>query len=264
MKLFCFGMGYVASHFAKLPIWQSVYGTHRDDFPLNEEAKFALKNATHILISIPPDAQGDIALKEISNLQSPISNLQWLGYLSTTGVYGDMAGGWANENTPLNPNNERSKWRVLAENQWQASGLPVNIYRLSGIYGAGRSAIDELKNGTAKRIYKENQFFSRIHVDDIAQVLAKSLNISGEIYNLADDKPAPSYEVVEYAAKLMGITPPPLVKFEDAELSEMARSFYSSSRRMENTKIKQLLGGNLKYPTYKEGLGAVFTLYKQI
>jgi len=191
-------------------------------------------------------------------------NPKWFGYLSTTGVYGNMDGGWANEQTPVNPNNLRSQQRVEAEQHWLHSGLPVNIYRLSGIYGPGRSAIDELNEGTAKRVYKENQFFSRIHVEDIVAVLQASMNISGEIYNLADDKPVPSYEVVEYAAKLMGISPPPMVDFKDAELSPMARSFYRSSRRMENNKIKQLLGRPLKHPTYVEGLESIFTNYKPI
>lgn len=255
MKLFCFGFGYTASYFAKALPWESVHGTHRGDFPLNDELLDALRNATHILHSIPPTADGD----SVINLKSEIRNLKWLGYLSTTGVYGNHDGGWVDETTPVQPNNERSAWRVKAEQQWLKSGLPVNIFRLSGIYGAGRSAIDELKAGTAKRIHKENQFFSRIHVEDIVQILSKSFGHKGEIFNCADDYPCSSAEVVEYAAKLTGVEPPPLVNFEQAQLSEMARSFYSSSRRVKNNKVKQMLGAKLLYPTYKEGLEAILT-----
>ncbi len=254
MKLFCFGFGYVASYFATAANWESVHGTHRADFPLNPQDQQRLWEATHILHSIPPSAKLDFNYE-----MQP----KWFGYLSTTGVYGDTKGDWVDETSEVNPNNERTRQRVLAEQQWLNSGLPVNVYRLSGIYGAGRSAIDDLKDGTAKRIYKENQFFSRIHVDDICKVLLASTNKTGEIYNVADDLPAPSTEVVEYAAKLMGITPPPLVPYEKAELSEMARSFYASSRRVKNDKIKAL-GIKLAYPTYKEGLDAIFTKYKSL
>ena len=251
-KLFCFGLGYVANYLASSAPWEAVHGTHRADFPLNPEMQQRLWEATHILHSIPPSA--DIRL---DYAMQP----KWFGYLSTTGVYGDTKGGWVDENSPTNPNNKRSEERVRAEQEWLNSGLPVNIYRLSGIYGPGRSAIDELKQGTAKRIYKENQFFSRIHVEDICRVLMASMGKTGEIYNLADDMPAPAAEVVEYAAKLLGITPPPLVDYEKAELSEMARSFYSSSRRVKNNKIKEL-GINFAYQTYKEGLQDIFTKYQ--
>lgn len=188
---------------------------------------------------------------------------KWFGYLSTTGVYGDTKGDWVDENTEVRPNNERTEQRVLAEQQWLNSGYPVNVYRLAGIYGPGRSAIDDLKEGTAKRIYKKNQYFSRIHVEDICKVLLASMNKTGEIYNVADDYPSPATEPVEYAAKLLGITPPPLVDYEKAELSEMARSFYASSRRVKNNKIKKL-GIKLAYPTYIEGLDAIFTKYQQL
>lgn len=249
MKLFCFGFGYVASYFAKSTEWQSVHGTHRADFPLNAELKKALAEATHILHSIPPSANIEFDYK---------INPEWFGYLSTTGVYGDTKGEWVDETSPASPNNERSRQRVEAEKKWLASNLPVNVFRLSGIYGPGRSAIDELKEGTAKRIYKEGQFFSRIHVEDICTILKASFGKKGEIYNCADDLPAPATEVVEFAANLLGIEPPPLIPYEKAELSEMAKSFYSSSRKVKNNKIKEELGIKLAYNTYKEGLSAIF------
>ena len=252
MKLFCFGYGYTAGYFAKAHNWQSVYGTHRNSFPLDEEGKKALREATHILVSIPPDKDGDLVLRQKYEM-----NPEWVGYLSTTGVYGNHDGGWVDESTPTNPNNDRSDWRVKAETEWLKSGLPVNVFRLSGIYGAGRSVIDDLKMGMAKRIDKPNQLFSRIHVEDIVQILSKSFAVKGEIFNCADDYPCSSAEVVEYAAKLIGVEPPPLVPFEKAQLSEMARSFYSSSRRTKNEKIKKMLGVSLKYPTYKEGLAQI-------
>ena len=253
-KLFCFGFGYVANCLANSVPWASVHGTHRADFPLNAELQQRLWEASHILHSIPPSAIIDYNYE-----MQP----KWLGYLSTTGVYGDTKGDWVDETSETNPNNERSRQRVLAEQQWLNSGYNVNVYRLSGIYGPGRSSIDELKEGTAKRIYKENQYFSRIHVEDICKVLLASMDKTGEIYNCADDMPAPATEVVEYAAKLLNITPPPLVPYEKAQLSEMARSFYSSSRRVKNDKIKAL-GIKLAYPTYKEGLDAIFTKYKSL
>lgn len=255
MKLFCFGFGYVASYFAKSPIWESVDGTHRADFPLNSVLQKKLREATHILHSIPPSA---------NILYDYEMQPEWFGYLSTTGVYGDTKGEWVDETSPVNPNNERTKQRVEEEQRWLKSGLPVNVFRLSGIYGPGRNAMEELYVGTAKRIYKEGQFFSRIHVKDICTVLAASFRKKGEIYNVADDLPAPATEVVEYAAKLMGMDPPPLVPYETAELSEMARSFYASSRKVKNNKIKEELGIKLAYPTYKQGLDALFTESKPL
>ncbi len=261
MKLFCFGFGYTASYFANSPGWESVSGTHRADFPLDGEKLAQLAEATHILHSIPPTAGGDMVLDIFRRGAKP-DNLKWFGYLSTTGVYGNHDGGWVDETTKVNPNNARSEWRVRAEREWLGSGLPVNVFRLSGIYGPGRSAIDDLKQGKARRIHKENQYFSRIHVEDIAQILIKSLDVSHETFNCADDLPCSAAEVVEFAAELLGVEPPPLVPFAQAELSEMARSFYSSSRRVENGKIKQKLGVELAYPTYKEGLQAIFTKYQ--
>lgn len=252
-KLFCFGYGYSAQYLAQKSLWAEFTGTHRADFPLNISMQKKLAEATHVLLSIPPDAQGDLVIREKYEI-----NAQWVGYLSTTGVYGDAAGGWVDETSPLNANQERSKWRVIAEQQWLETGLPVEVFRLSGIYGAGagRNAIEAIKDGSARRIAKENQFFSRIHVEDIAQILLASIATpeQGVIYNCADDLPCQQAEVIEFAAKLLGVEPPPLIRFEDAELSPMARSFYSSSRKVCNKKIKEKLGVKLKFPTYVEGL----------
>lgn len=259
-KLFCFGFGYCAQELAKAGEWVEVTGTHREDFPLKAELQKKLAEATHILLSIPPDAKGDLVFRENYEM-----NAQWVGYLSTTGVYGDAKGGWVDETSECNPTQERSKWRVIAEQQWLASGLPVEIFRLSGIYGAkkGRNALDSVRDGTARRIAKENQFFSRIHVEDIVQILLASIAQprAGEIYNCADDLPCPQAEVVEFAADLLAVELPALVKFENAELSPMARSFYSSSRKVKNDKIKSKLGIRLAFPTYKEGLKDIWEKY---
>jgi len=177
-----------------------------------------------------------------------------MGYLSTTGVYGDRQGDVVTEESELNPTSDRARRRVLAETQWQP--FKAQIFRLPGIYGKGRSQLDSLRNGTAKRIVKPQQIFSRIHVEDIAGILAASMARPnpGRIYNVADDEPCPPQDVVAYAAELLGVTPPPEVPFESANLSPMARSFYDDSKRVSNTRIKQELGYELKYPNYKLGL----------
>jgi nucleoside-diphosphate-sugar epimerase len=285
--LFCFGLGYSAITLAERLLakgWE-VSGTNRSEekcemlahkgmcsyvFPLpailppgksipkhDLHLSDSLELATHLLLSIPPDEKdGDIILKYFLSYLKHAEDIQWIGYLSTTGVYGDHQGGWVDETTPVNPPNARSQRRAEAEEAWLASGLPVHIFRLSGIYGKGRSAIDDLKNGTARRIDKKDQVFSRIHVDDIATILEASIKhpAPGSIYNCADDLPAPQEEVVAYAAKLLNMEPPPLIPFEAADLSPMARSFYESNRRVSNKKIKEELGVKLAYPDYKLGL----------
>lgn len=253
-------MGYTASVFAKKLDWEEVTGTHRGDFPLNDALKVKLAEATHVLLSIPPDAKGDLVFRENYEI-----NAEWIGYLSTTGVYGDAKGGWVDENSICKPTQERSKWRVTAENQWLRSQHLVEVFRLSGIYGPkeGRNTFSSLKNGTARRIDKENQFFSRIHVDDIAEILAKSIanGKTGEVYNCADNLPCPQAELVEYAAELLGVEPPPLIPFAEADLSPMAKSFYSSSRKINNDKVKLNLGMKFAFPTYKEGLTSIWENY---
>ncbi len=217
----------------------------------------ALARATHILGSAAPDAAGDPFLQAVPLIaQSPAV---WVGYLSTTGVYGDHQGGWVDEDTPLTPRSDRGRWRVLAETQWRATRLPVHVFRLAGIYGPGRGPFEKVRDGTARRIIKPGQFFSRIHVVDIAQVLAASIRqpAPGTAYNVCDDNPAPPEDVLSHAAHLLGLPEPPAVPFDEAEISPMARSFYGESKRVRNDRIKTGLGVRLHYPTYQEGLAAL-------
>jgi nucleoside-diphosphate-sugar epimerase len=218
----------------------------------------AIAAASHILVSLPPDADGDPVLARHRPALAA-ARPAWLGYLSTTGVYGDRAGGWVDEASPLAPVGERGRRRVAAEAAWAATGLPVHHFRLAGIYGPGRSALDRLRAGTARRIVKPGQVFSRIHVADIAAALAASIARPdpGRAYNLADDEPAPPEDVIEFAAGLLGLPVPPAVAFEDADLGPMARSFYAESKRVANDRIKRELGLRLAYPDYRRGLAAI-------
>ena len=223
-----------------------------------------LARASHVLVSIAPGPGGDPVLaSEAEALSAAAPHLQWLGYLSTTGVYGDHAGGWVDEATPLTPATERGRARVQAEAAWQAlaaqCGLPLHIFRLAGIYGPGRGPFEKLRNGTARRIIKPGQVFSRIHVDDIAATLAASIAQPnpGAIYNVCDDAPAPPEDVITHAACLLGMPPPPIVDFAQANLPPMAASFYAESKRVRNDRIKHELGVRLAYPGYREGLAAV-------
>jgi nucleoside-diphosphate-sugar epimerase len=218
----------------------------------------ALARATHILASAAPDAAGDPFLTA-AGAQIAASAPEWVGYLSTTGVYGDHQGAWVDETTPLTPSSPRGAHRVLAERQWQATDLPVHIFRLAGIYGPGRGPFEKVRDGSARRIIKQGQVFSRTHVEDIAQVLMASIARPnpGAAYNVCDDDPAPPEDVLSHAAHLLGLPEPPAVAFEDAEMSPMARSFYSESKRVRNDRIKDELGVRLRYPTYREGLEAL-------
>ncbi|MFZ7092071.1 SDR family oxidoreductase [Primorskyibacter sp. 2E233] len=221
----------------------------------------ALEKATHLLISAAPDDQGDPALRLLGDkidLYAP--DLHWAGYLSTTGVYGDHHGAWVDEATPLTPSTERGEARVQAEADWGAiPHLPLHVFRLAGIYGPGRGPFSKVRNGTARRIVKQGQVFSRIHVDDIAQVLEASIKAPnpGAVYNLCDDDPAPPQDVIAYAAELLGLPVPPEIPFEQVDLSPMARSFYSESKRVSNSRIKHELGIKLMYPDYRAGLAAL-------
>lgn len=235
------------------------------------DPEHALHEVSHILISIPPDQEGDPVLRHhAEHLAALGEQLQWVGYLSTTGVYGDHGGEWVDETTPVAPGNDRLKRRVEAEQGWlelwRAFGLPVHIFRLAGIYGpaSGRSPVDKLLTGDAKRVYKEGQFFSRIHVEDVAAVLAASMEHPhpGAVYNVCDDEPAPSHEVIEYAAGLLGMEPPPMLPYTEAGLSDMGREFYESNRRVKNQKIKDELGVRLIYPTYRRGIEQIVRLKK--
>jgi nucleoside-diphosphate-sugar epimerase len=274
-QLFCFGLGYSALGAARklAAMGWRIAGTSRDPAKCASlraegiDAQIfapgqalvrpeAFLDADAILTSIAPDGSGDMVL----NLYSAElrAHQAWLGYLSTTGVYGDAKGGWVDETAPRLATSARGQARILAEDQWL--GLGGHVFRLAGIYGPGRSQIDSLRNGTAKRLIKPGQVFSRIHVDDIAAVICASLAqpAPGLAYNVADNEPAPPQDVVAYAARLMGIEPPPEQDFDVAApgLSEMARSFYADNKRIDNSRIKRELGVRLTYPTYREGLSA--------
>lgn len=219
----------------------------------------AIRAATHIVVSIPPDEDGDPALLRHEGPLKAAPRLEWIAYLSTTGVYGDRQGGWVDETSDLAPVNARSARRVAAERAWIRTGLPVHIFRLAGIYGPGRSALDRMRQGRAQRIVKPGQVFSRIHRDDIAQTLRASMEhpAPGTAYNLADDAPAPPQDVIAYAADLLGLPCPPEIPFDEAELSTMARSFFGESKRVSNARIKNRLGVVLRYPDYQSGLKAI-------
>ena len=278
-KLLIFGCGYSAQAFVRRlgQRWQ-VTGTTRDpgkkshleaqgiDARLwpGEDLRPELQEATHLLLSIAPVADGDPVVAAYGDAVARAApHLRWVGYLSTTGVYGDHDGGWIDETTPLEPTTRRGKARLVAERQWQAiakaGGLPLHIFRLAGIYGPGRGPFWKVRNGTARRIIKENQYFSRIHVDDIASVLAASVARPdpGAIYNVADDDPSPPEDVLSEAARLLDLPEPPEVRFEDAEMTPMARSFYAESKRVRNDRIKRDLGVTLLYPDYHTGLRAL-------
>lgn len=226
-----------------------------------------LDAATHILVSAGPTGQGDPVLAELrGQIAIAAPHLDWVGYLSTTGVYGDHQGGWVDEDAPLTPSTRRGKLRVAAEAAWQnlatETGLPLHIFRLAGIYGTGRGPFAKVRDGTARRIIKPGQVFSRIHVDDIAQVLAASIAKPnpGAIYNLCDDDPAPPQDVIAHAAALLNLPIPPAVAFDAAELSPMARSFYAESKRVRNNRIKDELGVTLIFPDYRTGLQSLLAL----
>ena len=224
----------------------------------------ALSRATHLLSSVAPTEAGDPVLTAAGEaIAEAAPHIEWAGYLSTTGVYGDHAGGWVDEDTPLTPSTRRGEMRVAAEAGWRAladrSGLPLHIFRLAGIYGPGRGPFEKVRDGTARRIIKAGQVFSRTHVEDIAQVLHASIlrPDPGAAYNVCDDDPAPPEDVLAHAAELLGLPPPPEVPFDAAEMTPMARSFYAESKRVRNDRIKEDLGVVLRYPTYREGLAAL-------
>jgi nucleoside-diphosphate-sugar epimerase len=224
----------------------------------------ALARATHLLSSVAPEEAGDPVLLAAGDaIAAAAPHIRWAGYLSTTGVYGDHGGGWVDEATALTPSTRRGEMRVAAEAAWRAladrSGLPLHIFRLAGIYGPGRGPFEKVRDGTARRIIKPGQVFSRTHVEDIAQVLHASIlrPNPGAAYNVCDDDPAPPEDVLAHAAELLGLPPPPEVPYETAEMTPMARSFYAESKRVRNDRIKEELGVVLRYPSYREGLAAL-------
>ena len=277
--LFSFGHGYSARALGRrlLPRGWRIYGTTRDAakaetlrsegvIPLlwdedGDDIGPALTEATHLLSSVGPNEDGDPVLSRHKDAIARIApRLAWTGYLSTTGVYGDHQGAWVDETTPLTPSTRRGKLRVAAEAEWQAiPGLPLHVFRLAGIYGPGRGPFAKLREGTARRIIKPGQVFSRIHVDDIAQVLEASMHAPcpAAVYNLCDDDPAPPEDVIAFAANLLGQPVPDEVAFDDADLSPMARSFYSESKRVSNRRIRDTLGIQLIHPDYRSGLRAI-------
>jgi nucleoside-diphosphate-sugar epimerase len=279
-RLFIFGLGYCGLEIAKLAGmagWR-VAGTCRTNEKAGELKQLgfdahlfdgtaalpveALGKASHVLCTIAPGTTGDPVLKTSARV---LRDARWLGYLSTTGVYGDHGGRWVDEETPPRPAQPRSIARLATERAWQAMGIEmgfaVDIFRLPGIYGPGRSTIDQVKAGTARRIDKPGQVFSRIHVEDVAGTVLQALGRvhAGAIYNVADDLPASTGEVVAFACELLGKPVPPAVPWDDAAptMSAMARSFYAENRRVKNDRIKDELGVALRYPTYKEGLRAI-------
>ena len=275
MKLLSFGHGYSARALTPLLLkqgWQ-VTGTTRTEEKaavLRQEGvtpvlwghdlSAACAEASHILISAGPGSDGDPVLAEYGDvIRETIGQKAWVGYLSTTGVYGDHDGGWVDETTALTPSTKRGQLRVDAEAAWQTICPAVHIFRLAGIYGPGRGPFAKVRNRTARRIIKRGQVFSRIHVDDIAQVLAASIARPnpGAIYNLCDDDPAPPEDVIGHAAELLGLPLPPAEDFEAAEMTPMARSFYAESKRVRNDRIKRELGVVLRYPDYRTGLRAL-------
>jgi nucleoside-diphosphate-sugar epimerase len=279
-SLFVFGLGYSGSAIGDLlrqKGWE-VSGTIRSPerreglkgqgfvpviFSDDEGVRRALEKATHCLVSVPPGEDGDSVLAAYGEALRSAPDLRWTGYLSTIGVYGDLKGGWADEDTPAEPETGRGGARIRAEAAWAAfcreRSIPLDIFRLSGIYGPGRNPFGRIRGGKAHRIVKPGQVFNRIHVEDIAQTVAAAIfqerrEPGTRLFNIADDEPAPPQDVILYAADLIGAPPPPEIPFEAAALSPMARSFYEGNKRIRNAKIKRELGVVLKYPTYREGL----------
>ncbi len=283
-RLFCFGIGYSAQVLIEqlqAAGWR-IAGTTRSaekaatlraqgieahvfdrGHPL-ADPDAALAGTTHLLSSVPPDAEGDAVIDQHGDtLRALADQIEWAGYLSTTGVYGNRDGGWVDETAELAPTSDRSRRRVAAETAWRelsdASGLPLHIFRLAGIYGPGRSPLDSVRAGRAQRIHKPGHVFSRIHVADIARVLRASFARPdpGRIYNVCDDQPADPATVTAYACELLGAAPPPLVPIEQAGLSDMAWTFWRDNKRVDNTRLHDELDVELAYPDYRAGLDAL-------
>jgi len=277
--LFCFGLGYTgtilaqsllqdgwrvsgtcrsvekAAQLRELGIETSLFDRDQHLADLGE----LLSGVTHLLSSVPPDDIGDPVIDCHGDRLRQQEGLRWIGYLSTTGVYGDRQGGWVDENSELTPSGMRGARRLAAERQWLNMRPSAHLFRLAGIYGPGSSAIETVQAGRAKRIVKPGQVFSRIHVADIVQILRASMAhpAPGAAYNVCDDDPASPADVIAYTCELLGITAPPAIPFAEAELSPMARSFYDDNKRVRNDRIKRELGVQLRYPSYRQGLAAI-------
>jgi nucleoside-diphosphate-sugar epimerase len=291
MRLFCFGLGYTAQRLALRLHARgfAIAGTTRDvpakaaaleqpswelfafdgAAPLADPER-ALAGTTHLLHSIMPDEHGDPVLRWHAELLDalPRSQLRFIGYLSTTGVYGDHAGAWVDEDSPRHPSKPRTQRRVTAEDAWLSRG--ASVFRLAGIYGPTRSAIEKVASGTAVRVVKPGKLFNRIHVDDAVRVLEAAIERAGSerpqhgrAYNVADGHPAAADEVIAHAAELLGVEPPPAVPFEQAELSAMARGFWQDDVRVTNTRIVDELGVALAHPDYRSGLMDCLRAYRR-
>lgn len=278
MRLFVFGLGYSASQFvrdagdrfdwiggttrsadkAKTLVASGIEAFSYEGKGPTAEIEAAIATATHVLVSIAPNETGDPVLSDFSEALGA-ARPEWIGYLSTVGVYGNHDGGWVDEETECKPVSKRSVQRVAAENGWltfaEEHDLPVQIFRLSGIYGPGRNAFVNFEKGRARRLIKEGQVFNRIHVADISGALQASLaHPQTRVFNVTDDLPAPPQDVVTRAAEIMGLTPPPEVPFETADLKPMARSFYGENKRVSNRRLKDELGYTFRFPTYEAAL----------
>lgn len=282
-RVLIFGAGYSARAFAAMrPPGTAIQGTTRrpenfqslarlgiapllfDGVSLSQDLGRALQGVTHLVVSAAPTEAGDPVLQAAGEaLLASMPKLRWAGYLSTVGVYGDHDGGWVDENSQASPLSRRSILRVEAEQAWlrvaRGVGVPMAVLRLAGIYGPGRNALVNLEKNTARRLIKPGQVFNRVHVHDIGAALWHlARSGTGGVFNVADDEPSPPQDVVTYAAKLMGVEPPPEVAFEAAELTQMARSFYSENKRVSNAAIRAT-GFAFAFPNYRAGLASLWT-----
>jgi nucleoside-diphosphate-sugar epimerase len=290
MNLFCFGIGYSASTLLRLHghRFASISGTVRSEEKARSlrsqginalvfngrgaspELAAAFAQCDVLLVSAAPDEKGDPVLAALPSLLSKARNLRCILYWSTVGVYGDHGGQWIDETAGLNAVSARGTRRIDAESAWQNVsanlGIPLLIHRLAGIYGPGRSVLDDLASGTARRIIKPGQVFNRIHVDDIAGSAIAGLSMAGAsgAFNICDDEPCPPQNVVTFAARLMGLPLPPAISIDEARLSEMGRSFYSESKRCRNLRLKSVLRYQLLHPSYREGLTSLHAERKKI
>lgn len=272
--LLCLGLGYCAQRLIALhgDLFARRLATSRDgtarggvetlrfDGTASPELVDAARTADVVLATAAPGEAGDPFLGPLGDALAAAQGRGTLIYLSTIGVYGDHAGGWVDESTPPQATLERTRMRVAAEQAWtEVTHGDAAVLRLAGIYGPGRNALATLRAGNARRIIKPGQVFNRIHVDDIARAIMAAIHRhGGGIWNVCDDEPAPPQDVISYAAKLMGVAPPPEEAFATAEMSAMARSFYAGSARVSNANLKRELGVTLAYPTYRHGLDALW------
>ena len=284
INLFCFGFGQVAKQFVKKILLENqmlelntstrkektseVYNGLNftkykfDGRNIDEKIKKKIQSASHVLISIPPTSGEEVVVKYFKDILRE-TKCSWITYLSATSVYGNHQGEWVDENSETNPSNITGINRLKAEKIWlqlaKEFNLPLQIFRLSGIYSNQYNILKRLRNEKVQLIKKKNHFFSRIHLDDIANILFQSLNKFKpyEIYNISDDKPAPQEEVIKYGSKLLNINIPKITEINDLE-SEMLKNFFKDSKKVKNNKMKEFFNYKLKYPTYIEGLNYIF------